>query len=111
MRRLVAQEFDVMLCDIGLPGEDGNSLMRRTRTLRTPVGRIPALALSAFARDRDRQRARDAGFDGHLAKPMDPAGLIRTIIDLLGRRAATVSGAGIAPEAAEDVQPPAERRA
>ena len=111
MRRLVAQEFDAMLCDIGLPGEDGNSLMRRTRTLKTPVGRIPALALSAFARDRDRQRAREAGFDGHLAKPIDPAGLIRTIIDLLGRRAATVSGAGIAPEAAEDVPPPAERRA
>ena len=103
MRRLVAQEFDVMLCDIGLPGEDGYSLMRRTRTLPAPVGRLPALALSAFARDRDRQRAREAGFDGHLAKPIDPSGLLRTLVDLLGRRAAT------APEAAD--QPQAERRA
>ena len=71
MRRLVAQEFDVMLCDIGLPGEDGYSLMRRTRMLPGRLGRLPALALSAFARDRDRDRARDAGFDGHLAKPLE----------------------------------------
>jgi signal transduction histidine kinase len=106
MRRLVAQEFDVILCDIGLPGEDGFSLMRRTRTLPAPVGRIPALALSAFARERDRQRARDAGFDGHLAKPIDPATLLRTLTELLARRAAVVAG-----DVAADAQPDAQRRA
>ncbi len=104
MRRLVAQEFDVMLCDIGLPGEDGNSLMRRTRMLPGRLGRIPALALSAFARDRDRDRARDAGFDGHLAKPIDPGALLHTVTELLERRAA-------ADGSASDVQPAAERRA
>jgi signal transduction histidine kinase len=105
MRRLAATEFDVILCDIGLPGEDGYSLMRRTRTLAPPIGRIPALALSAFARDRDRQRAREAGFDGHLAKPIDPAVLLRTLTELLGRRATVTDAA-----AAQD-RPVAERRA
>jgi CheY-like chemotaxis protein len=97
MRRLIAQEFDAMLCDIGLPGEDGYSLMRRTRTLAAPISRIPALALSAFARDRDRQRAREAGFDGHLAKPIDPAVLLRTLTDLLGRRSVADAHADGAP--------------
>jgi signal transduction histidine kinase/ActR/RegA family two-component response regulator len=85
MQRLAADPFDAMLCDIGLPGEDGYSLIRRARALAEPVGGMPALALSAFARDRDRQRARDAGFDGHLAKPVEPAALLRALAAVLVR--------------------------
>ena len=48
--------FDALLCDIGLPGEDGYSFIRRARALSETTRGMPALALSAFARDRDRQR-------------------------------------------------------
>jgi signal transduction histidine kinase/DNA-binding response OmpR family regulator len=85
--QLAAAPFDVLLCDIGLPGEDGYSFIRRARALNETVRRMPALALSAFARDRDRQRAREAGFDGHLAKPVDPSELLRVLTSLLAQRA------------------------
>jgi signal transduction histidine kinase/DNA-binding response OmpR family regulator len=100
MRRLAAEPFDAMLCDIGLPGEDGYSLIQRARALAEPLRRMPALALSAFARDRDRQRARDAGFDGHLAKPIDPATLLQVLTEALAHRSpdvATDMGAATAP--------------
>jgi two-component system CheB/CheR fusion protein len=68
----------VVVSDIGLPGEDGYELVRRIRSL--PAGRrVPAIALSAFAREEDVQRAIDAGFDIHLAKPIDPAELTRVV--------------------------------
>jgi CheY-like chemotaxis protein len=76
---LRTQPFDVMLCDIGLPGEDGYSLLRRARALGDATRRLPALAVSAFARESDRRRARQSGFDGHLAKPVDPDELVRVL--------------------------------
>jgi len=88
MRQLVGNAFDVMLCDIGLPGEDGFSFMRRARTMVEAGRTLPSLAVSAFARTRDKQRARDAGFDGHIAKPVDPTELLRTLNQLLPKRAA-----------------------
>jgi len=97
MEALAAHPFDAILCDIGLPGEDGFSFMGRARTTIEACRELPALALSAFARKRDKQRAREAGFDGHLAKPIDPVELLRTLTELLPARAAAAS-ATAAPE-------------
>lgn len=69
---------DVLVCDIGLPDDDGYGLLRRLRSL--PEGeRIPAIALTAYARPEDRARALAAGFRAHLSKPLDPASLLREI--------------------------------
>jgi len=69
---------DVLVCDIGLPDDDGYGLLKRLRNL--PEGqRIPAIALTAYARPEDRARALAAGFRAHLSKPLDPASLLREI--------------------------------
>jgi CheY-like chemotaxis protein len=74
--------------------------MRRARATIESCRTLPALALSAFARKRDKQRARDVGFDGHLAKPVDPVVLLRTLSELLPPRRA----AGQPASASEDVR-------
>ncbi len=77
---------DLLLCDIGMPGRDGYQLIRAIRAL--PVsdgGKIPAIALTAFARSEDRTRALLAGFQVHVAKPIDPQELVITIASLMGR--------------------------
>lgn len=69
---------DVLVCDIGLPDDDGYGLLRRLRNL--PEGEnIPAIALTAYARPEDRVRALAAGFLAHLSKPLDPDSLLREI--------------------------------
>ena len=69
---------DVLVCDIGLPDDDGYGLLRRLRC--QPAGEhIPAIALTAYARPEDRTRALAAGFRAHLSKPLDPASLLREI--------------------------------
>lgn len=69
---------DVLVCDIGLPDDDGYGLLRRLRNL--PDGEtIPAIALTAYGRPEDRARALAAGFRAHLSKPLDPEGLLREI--------------------------------
>ena len=71
---------DILLSDIGMPGEDGLSLIRRVRML--PPGRgsqIPAAALSAYAAAEDRRKAILAGFQHHVPKPVDPAHLLEVI--------------------------------
>jgi signal transduction histidine kinase len=77
---------DVLVSDIGLPGEDGYSLLRRLRSLGPDRGgNVPAAALTAFARAEDRLRALEAGFETHLAKPLDPSELVATVARLAGR--------------------------
>ena len=78
---LFERQPHVIVSDIGLPGEDGYSLLREVRlaALAAHTGRTPALALTAFARADDRRRALDAGFDEHLAKPVDPEQLLATV--------------------------------
>ena len=79
---------DVLVSDIGMPGEDGYTLLRRVRALSpTEGGRIPAIALTAFARVEDRRRALDAGFQLHLAKPVQAAELLASIAALTGDEA------------------------
>jgi signal transduction histidine kinase len=79
------QRPGIIISDIGLPGEDGYTLMQQIRALEREHGgpRVPALALTAFARDEDRQRALDAGYDAHFAKPVDPDKLLDKIVQLL----------------------------
>jgi CheY-like chemotaxis protein len=67
----------IILSDIGMPGEDGYELIRKVRSLPpTEGGRIPAVALTAFARSEDRQRALLAGYQLHVAKPVEPSELL-----------------------------------
>jgi PAS domain S-box-containing protein len=77
---------DVLVSDIGMPGEDGYSLIRRIRKL-SPAegGRTPALALTAYARSEDRTKAVDAGFQTHLAKPVQPSELLAAVASLAAR--------------------------
>ena len=67
----------LLVSDIGMPDEDGYSFMRRVRALGAHAGGdIPAIALTAFSSDLDRERAIGAGFTVHLTKPIDPIDLI-----------------------------------
>ncbi len=75
----------VILSDIGMPVEDGYSLIRRIRTLPSPEkSNIPAIALTAFARREDRTRALVEGFNQHIVKPVELAQLVRAVTDLAG---------------------------
>jgi PAS domain S-box-containing protein len=77
---------DVMVTDIGMPGEDGYSLIRRVREWERAQGAyIPAVALTAYGRVEDRVRALSAGFQMHVAKPVDPDELAIVITSLIRR--------------------------
>jgi signal transduction histidine kinase len=83
---------DVIVSDIGLPGVDGYEFIRRLRTSEGQRARnTPAAALTAFARSEDRRRALLAGFQTHVAKPVDPLELVVVVAALAGR---TTSFAG-----------------
>ncbi|HEV7300092.1 MAG TPA: PAS domain S-box protein [Tepidisphaeraceae bacterium] len=77
---------DVLVSDVGMPGEDGYSLIRRIRKL-GPEHRsnVPAIALTAYARSEDRTRSVLAGFQMHISKPVEPSELIAMIASLAGR--------------------------
>ena len=75
----------VLVCDIGMPKMDGYQLIRALRAEESRRERIPALALTAFARAEDRKRSLVAGYQAHLAKPFDVGELILVVADLVGR--------------------------
>ena len=78
---------DVLVSDIGMPGEDGYDLIAKIRSLAIDLGgSIPAAALTAYAREEDRQKALAAGFQTHVAKPVEPSQLAQEIIELLKSR-------------------------
>ncbi|MBD1840901.1 response regulator [Coleofasciculus sp. FACHB-64] len=78
--------MDILISDIGMPDEDGYALLRRVRALESNnKGRISAIALTAYARTQDRTAALLAGFQSHIAKPVQPAELIAVIANLTGR--------------------------
>jgi len=78
---------DVLVCDIGLPDEDGNALIRRVRALEAEKGgRIPALALTAYAGAADRGKTLAAGFDLLVSKPAAAAEAVAGVALLAGRR-------------------------
>jgi CheY-like chemotaxis protein len=75
----------VIISDVGMPNEDGYSLIRSIRTLPFDDKKnIPAIALTAFARNEDRTRALVEGFNLHMAKPVEPTALARAVADLGG---------------------------
>ena len=79
---------DLLLSDIGMPEEDGYALIRRVRALEHAAGgHLPAIALTAFASQSDREQALEQGFDEHLSKPTSPSELARTIARMVGRAA------------------------
>jgi PAS domain S-box-containing protein len=76
----------VLVCDIGMPEEDGYSLIQKVRRLPLEQGgAVPALALTAFARAEDRTRAILEGYQMHLAKPVEPLELMAYVASLAGR--------------------------
>jgi PAS domain S-box-containing protein len=78
---------DVLVSDIGMPDEDGFTLIRRVRALPAEQGgRTPAIALTAYARAEDRVKAVVAGFQHHLSKPVEPMELIAVVASLIDRR-------------------------
>jgi CheY-like chemotaxis protein len=76
---------DAIVADVGMPDEDGYSLLTRLRRFEAERGtaRVPAVAVTAFARNEDRQRALDAGFDDHMPKPVDVENLVTLLRQLL----------------------------
>ena len=77
---------DVLITDIGMPGADGYELLRRVRELGPGRGgRVPAIALTAFARSEDRTRALRSGFMVHVSKPVDPSELVATVAAVAAR--------------------------
>lgn len=75
---------DVMVCDIGMPGEDGYTFIKFLRALHPDDGGdLPAIALTAYARPEDRQRALAAGFNRHISKPGALSDLILAVVELL----------------------------
>jgi signal transduction histidine kinase/CheY-like chemotaxis protein len=80
------EHVDVILSDIAMPGEDGYSFIRRVRAAKPSISAVPAAALTALARDEDRQRALIAGFQLHLPKPIDGQSLIAAVAGLARRQ-------------------------
>lgn len=77
---------DFLVSDIGMPDEDGYSLIRRVRNLPNESQKnLPAVALTAFTRAQDRMRALSAGFQNHVSKPVEPDELVTVIASLTGR--------------------------
>jgi PAS domain S-box-containing protein len=80
---------DVLVSDIGLPGDDGYDLIRQVRALdEQRGGRVPAAALTAYAKDEDSHRAIAAGFQAHVTKPVELAELANVVASLAGREPA-----------------------
>jgi CheY-like chemotaxis protein len=79
LEMLQLDSADVLISDIGMPDMDGYQLMRRLRAVEPKGSRIPALAVTAFARPDDRKQAILAGYHAHLAKPFDMAEFVIVI--------------------------------
>jgi PAS domain S-box-containing protein len=87
------RRFDVLLSDIGMPGQDGYELVREIRGIERQCEEahpVPAAALTAYAGEEDRARAEAAGFQAHVAKPVEPQVLVATIAALARRRHANL---------------------
>jgi CheY-like chemotaxis protein len=83
LEQIGAHPPDLLVSDIGMPGMDGLELIRRVRAL--PAGRggaMPAIALTAFARSEERTRSLQAGFQLHVAQPVEEAELVAAIASL-----------------------------
>jgi signal transduction histidine kinase/DNA-binding response OmpR family regulator len=87
---LEASTPDVAVSDLAMPGEDGYAFARRVRTSRSEaVRRLPLVAMTAYARAEDRRRVLAAGFDRHVAKPIEPEELVDAIAAVIAGRGAS----------------------
>ncbi|MBV6457154.1 MAG: Sensor histidine kinase RcsC [Fimbriimonadaceae bacterium] len=84
-RILDSAKFDVLICDIGMPGRDGYDFIRTFRMGQSASRSAPVIALTAFARPEDRDRAEAEGFDLHAAKPVEPEALRQIVAGLLAQ--------------------------
>ena len=75
----------MLVSDIGMPGEDGLSLIRRVRSMGPKGLDLPAIALTAYARPEDRAKAMGAGYQRHMPKPIDAANLFAAVASLARR--------------------------
>jgi CheY-like chemotaxis protein len=87
LKALTAQPFDVLVSDIGMPVEDGYELIKSVRNMldQPEVARMPAVALTAYARSEDERRSIAAGYDIHVTKPIDPDRLVSAVMEMAGR--------------------------
>jgi signal transduction histidine kinase/AmiR/NasT family two-component response regulator len=86
VRLVQSSRPDVLVSDIGMPDADGFELLKQVRALGPRRGgKVPAIALTAFARSEDRTRALRAGFLVHVSKPVDPSELVATVASVVGR--------------------------
>ena len=93
LERIVEVKPDVMVVDLGMPEMDGFELITRIRTHPDEaIRRVPAAALTAFARSEDRTKALRSGFEMHLAKPVDPGELVASVATLARRGIARSGG-------------------
>ena len=77
---------EILIADIGMPGEDGYTLMKKLRALeKLRGGHIPAIALTAYARQEDRLRALSVGYERHVPKPIEPDELLAEVASLAKR--------------------------
>ena len=83
LERFAEESPDALISDLGMPGEDGYSLIRQVRA--RSETRVPALALSAYVRPEERTRALLAGFDLHIGKPVEPSDLAAAVRSLVSR--------------------------
>jgi CheY-like chemotaxis protein len=74
---------DVLICDLAMPEMDGYELLENVRRLEPELGELPVIAFTAAARNEDRAQTRRAGFQAHLAKPVEPDELVTTILELV----------------------------
>ncbi len=79
---------DVIVCDLAMPGDDGFALIREVRSWAEQGIVVPAVALTAYARPEDRDRALAAGFQVHLSKPVEPGALLEAVARLAAGGAA-----------------------
>ena len=83
--KLCGRPFAVLVSDVAMPGEDGLDLITRVRGAAAPFSNVPAVALTGFASVDDQTRALAAGFQMHVAKPVEPRELIRRVAALSRR--------------------------
>ena len=90
---LLSEHVDILISDIGMAHEDGYQLIAKVRSLADErIARVPAIAVTAYARAEDRQRLLLAGFQMHITKPIEPQELVAGIASLVGVTGRSLSG-------------------
>jgi PAS domain S-box-containing protein len=87
LQKINDEQTDILVCDIGMPEKDGYFLIRQVRALPVEtIRKIPAIALTAYARREDSERALREGYQLHLPKPVEAADLVKAIAELVGSK-------------------------